>query len=97
MMSNYPDDFDAAAHNARYAQADCLVDDWRKTPVAMALAKSGAIFTNEGEDDLYRHAISVLNEKREQAFDDCRCGRCADSNNWATDGASLINDAMVSA
>jgi hypothetical protein len=96
-MSNYPDYFDAAAHNARYAQADCIVDDWHTSPGAVFVALRGAIAENEGDDASYRRDVANLNDMREQAFDDCRCGRCADSNNWATDGESLINDAMVSA
>ena len=96
-MSNYPDNFDAAAHDARYAQADCLVDDWHITPEAALHIFYGVEFANIGAESAYRGAIKALNEMREQAFDDCHCGRCADSNNWATDGESLINAAMVSA
>ena len=96
-MSNYPDDFDAAAHDARYAQADCLVDDWCKSLEADMLANEGAQYELAGDEASYRDTIEALDYIRETAFRDCNCGRCADSNNWATDGESLINDAMVSA
>ena len=96
-MSNYPDNFNAAAHDARYAQADCLVDDWHKAPDAITVARRGAWLADQGDDAGYRAAILLLNGMREQAFHDCSCVRCHESNNWATDGESLINDAMVSA
>ena len=96
-MSNYPDNFDASAHDARYAQADCLVDDWHKEWGAVAVAKRGSSLANQGDDDGYRHNVRVLNWMREQAFDNCTCGNCENSNNWSTDGESLINAVMVSA
>ena len=96
-MSNYPDDFDAAAHDARYAQTYCLVDDWHKAPRVKSLILAGYALQDADDGDGYRSSIAAINDIREQAFDNCNCGRCADSNNWATDGESLINDAMVSA
>ena len=96
-MSNYPDDFNASAHNARHDQADCLVDDWHTRPNAIAVTRLGADMADQGDDLGYNRSIYALTEIRAEAFDDCNCGRCADSNNWATDGESLINAAMVSA
>lgn len=92
----YPDNFDSAAHDARYGdQAGCLVDDWNKSLSAVALAQWGALMAREGLDDRYRATVALLDELRTAAFDDCTCGRCGDSDNFDTDGESLINDAMV--
>ena len=96
-MSNYPDDFNAAADDARYAQADCLVDDWHKDKAAVAAIFYGVGAAYKENTDHYGLAIEQLDAMRDQAFGDCTCGRCADSKNFATDGESLINDAMVSA
>ena len=96
-MSNYPDDMNWTAHDACYAQADCLVDNWHKSGFAFAKICYGVGAVHMKSDDDYRKAVGMLNLMRQQAFDDCNCGNCENSDNWTTDGESLINDAMVSA
>ena len=96
-MSNYPDDMNWKAHDARYGQADCLVDCWHRSRDAMVLIERGAGASMYNNEAGYRAACDELDAIRDQAFDDCNCGNCENSDNWTTDGESLINDAMVSA
>lgn len=92
---SYPDKFTATAHDAIYApQADCLVDDWHTADAAVRMAQQGAQFALADDDAGYRAAVSELDDMRDTAFANCRCGRCGDSDNHRLDGEALVDRFM---